>query len=71
MSDYDFSGLTNPKRVIERRLERAEGVAHSTPGPQGPKPGVRFEKPRTEAEKTAHREALARKLRSMGELPRE
>lgn len=72
MSDYDFSGLTNPKRVIERRLERAEGVAHSTPGPaSAPGSRVRFEKPRTEAEKAAHREALARKLRSMGELPRE
>lgn len=24
MSDYDFTGLTNPKRVAERRLAEAE-----------------------------------------------
>lgn len=27
MSDYDFSGLTNPKRVIEKRVETANKTA--------------------------------------------
>lgn len=58
MSDkpMDFSGLLSPKRVIEKRLEKAETPLESaapTPTPQ-----TRFTKPFTPEERAKQAEAL-------------
>lgn len=33
MADYDFSGVTNPKRNIERRMDEAGEGSDIAPGP--------------------------------------
>lgn len=65
MSDYDFSGLTNPKRVIERRIDQQEAATQGVPPPASGK-GLRFDKPRTPEERAKIQAALAKKLRETG-----
>jgi len=65
MSDYDFSGLTNPKRVIEKRIDRQEAATQGVPPPK-PASGIRFDKPRTPEERAKIQAALAKKLRETG-----
>lgn len=52
----DFSGLTNPKRVIEKRLEKAESPIE-TVAPT-PTPATRFTKPFTPEERAKQAQAL-------------
>lgn len=65
---YNFDGLTNPKRVIESRIEAAEGGA-SAPAPasaSGGTPQADLSKARkpTQAEQALKQKKLAQKLRN-------
>lgn len=62
MADADFSGILNPKRVIQRREESA-----GSEPPVLPKSPQRFEKPWTPEERARQRRLLAEKLRMLGE----
>ena len=65
MSDYDFSGLTNPNRVIEKRIDWEEKAIQGV-APPAPASNIRFEKPRSAEEKARIQAALAKKLRETG-----
>jgi hypothetical protein len=55
----DFSGVTNPKRVIARR----EAEALAGPKPSAPASGPRFGKQFTPEERQQQQAALVKKLR--------
>jgi hypothetical protein len=55
----DFSGITNPKRVVEKRLAEAE----APPKEEQKSSAVRFGRPYTPEERRKHQAALAQVLR--------
>lgn len=60
----DFSGILNPKRVIQKREEAAEAPAPAASSPSAP--DARFGKPYTPAERAKQAEALKRFLAARG-----
>jgi len=70
MADADFTGVLNPKRIIEKRLQSADNPASSptgNPPVQATPDNARFTKPYTPAERAKQAEALKRFLASRGE----
>lgn len=60
----DFSGILNPRRVIDRRISEAEQGPVNTLPPQPSQPAIPFTKPFTPAERAAQNAQLARLLTS-------
>jgi len=61
----DFSGVINPKRVISKRLEKAESPSEQI-APE-PTPENRFTKPFTPEERAKQAQALKLFLQKRGE----
>lgn len=60
---FDFAGLTNPKRVLARREAAAEGESMSHEAAEPTRSGGRFGKPFSAEDRAKHQAALAKKLR--------
>ena len=58
----DFSGVTNPKRVTERRIGEAEGTAAAKAAKAAPKNPIGFTKPFTKEEREAQMQKLGAAL---------
>jgi len=67
MSDkpMDFSGVLNPKRVIDKRMEKAETPLEALS--PTPTPATRFTKPFTPEEREKQAQALKLFLQKRGE----
>lgn len=69
MADADFSGVTNPKRVLQKREDEAmngKKPASAAPAPKGGMSQAQFsgyDKPETEEDKKRKAADLARLLR--------
>lgn len=63
MEYYDFSGIPNPKVVVEKRVKKAEAASTAAPSPAAPPAsGPQFFKPFTPEQKAAQNAQLARLL---------
>ena len=70
MADADFSGVLNPKRVLDERERRAsEPQAEAPAAPQG-KSAIPFTKAYSPAERAKQRAALADALRKRADAER-
>lgn len=67
MAEADFSGVLNPRRVIDKRMQAAEGAAPAASAatvPQGTMSQADFGgKPLTKEQQIARQKALAEALR--------
>lgn len=63
----DYSEIINPKKTAARRMEEVEGNVSVPPAPVGQMSQSQFMKARTPEERMKQQQALAQKLRSLGQ----